>query len=286
MDTHTPPELDSVTSGPTTSRSAIDPALRARVPGIEGVLNLRHLGGLPTRGGTTTTPAVLRSGNPDGLRPTGWSRLVEDFGIRAVVDLRSSHERAELDRSLSGRPVPTVHAPIIEATTRAEYTPKMAIPDTGDPHMVAMAKRLLAVGGEGFVRAATAVAEHAPVLVHCSAGKDRTGLLTALVLRVAGVDDTAIAADYAASTTLIGDHMLTLRNQISALDDPASEIGIRTFTTAADAWKDREATIEVMEATLAHLDAAWGGAEDYLHVHGMTDRHLGALRTCLAGGVA
>ncbi|MEX2562336.1 MAG: tyrosine-protein phosphatase [Nitriliruptoraceae bacterium] len=260
-----------------------DPELAARSPSIDGVLNLRHLGGLPRHQGGPTVPIVLRSGNPDGLRPTGWTRLIDEFGLKAVVDLRSSHERSELDRSLSGRPVPTIHAPIIEATTREEYTPKMRIPDTGDPHMVAMAKRLLEVGGSGFVAAASTIAEHAPVLVHCSAGKDRTGILAALILRVAGVTDDAIAADYAASTTLIGDHMLELRNRISALDDPASDLGIRTFSTAEEAWTDRRATTEVMHATLSHLDVEWGGAEAYLSAHGIESVAITALRARLTG---
>lgn len=260
--------------------------LAEQVVPIDGVINLRHLGGLPTTHGHPTAVAMLRSGNPDGIDEAGWRHLVDECGVRAVVDLRSSHERAELDQTGGTRPVPTVHAPIIEAATRQDYTPKMAIPHTGDPHMVAMAKRLLEVGGAGFVGAATAIADHAPVLVHCSAGKDRTGVLTALVLRIAGVPDDVIAADYAASIDLIGDQMLALRNQISALDDPDSDIGIRTFSTPEAAWKDREPTREVMYAVLDHLDAAWHGAEGYLTTHGMEQDAIVELRKRLSGAAA
>jgi protein tyrosine/serine phosphatase len=99
------------------------------------------------------------------------------------------------------------------------------------------------------------------------AGKDRTGILVALALRVAGVSVNDIAADYARS-----DERAPWLAELAALpDDPA-----RTY------WQDRYGCLpENISGTLEHLDEEYGGVAEYLRRNGLTDAQLTALRNRL-----
>ncbi len=254
-----------------------------RVLTVEGIHNVRDLGGLPTGDGHRTVPGMLyRSANPDQLTSKGWSTLRDDLGVQACVDLRSSYERNRLDTQPTG-PLPTFHAPAIEATTREMYTQRMRVPSTAtsDQRMVVATRHLVTAGATGFAHAVSVIADHLPVLVHCTAGKDRTGIVTALILRVVGVPDDYIAADYAASTSELGDSFLRIRRELAAIEDGATTQALAKLATPADAWEGRRATPAVMHTLLAELDERFGGAEGYLLEHGTSRSHLDHLKTVL-----
>ncbi len=111
------------------------------------------------------------------------------------------------------------------------------------------------------------------VLVHCTAGKDRTGLVVALALLAAGVDRAEVVADYAlTSANLAGpwaDAMLARMREAGA------EIGpdLEEIVTASPA--------ELMEAVIARWDAEWGSPSGYLRAYGFTDADLAALTAAL-----
>jgi protein tyrosine/serine phosphatase len=105
--------------------------------------------------------------------------------------------------------------------------------------------------------------------VHCAAGKDRTGVLVALVLDVVGVERAEVVADYALSAENV-------------------EAMFRRWTTAAGEEMPADLTphkprAAVMEAVLAHLDAEHGGAAGWLRANGLTDDDLTRLRARFAG---
>ena len=183
---------------------------------LDGAVNVRDLGGLPTEdGGKTADARLLRADNLQELSPADIATLVGEIGLTTVVDLRSSDELAsEGPAPLDGvAGVLHVHHPVLpeagSATdaasdvllTRADRDRSRypADPICGHylgyledrPDQVAAALRSVAQS-EGAA------------LVHCAAGKDRTGVVVAVALSAVGVRQQAVIADYAATGERIG----------------------------------------------------------------------------------
>jgi hypothetical protein len=159
----------------------------------DGCANARDLGGFAGARGTTRWGAVVRSDNLDDLTDSGWAALRE-HGIRTIVDLRDPSEHVRSDAA--HRPE-TVSAPVF-AFDDAEFWEHW--------HARAFApagfyRAALERWPTRFAHAVAAVgdAPEGGVLVHCHVGRDRTGLVAALLLSIAGVPLDAIAADYALS---------------------------------------------------------------------------------------
>ena len=171
----------------------------------DGLLNVRDLGGHPTEdGGETRFGSIVRADSVRQLSDEGWEALV-DYGVKTVVDLRADEElEADPPAEL---PVEVLHVPFME-TDRSDWqaiegeldAAVKAAPDTAtatrDVYLIFL---------ERFnrnVAAAVRAVANAPeggVVIHCAGGKDRTGLLTALLLHLAGVGTDEIAQDYALS---------------------------------------------------------------------------------------
>jgi protein-tyrosine phosphatase len=170
------------------------------------LLNARDLGGHPTTdGGETRARALLRSDDLAQLTPEG-VRALADFGLQTVVDLRWSEEIALNPTPLTAQApqIRYVHISLLGATA-AQWRElsrgcekemwKCVVLEQARPELRE------ALG-------AIASASPGPLLFHCVAGKDRTGVLAALLLALADVSPEAIAADYAASTQRLGDAYL------------------------------------------------------------------------------
>ena len=168
----------------------------------EGCLNVRDLGGhLTEDGGETRTGVVVRADSVRRLTEAGWQSLV-DYGIRRILDLRLE---SELDEDPPGDlPVEVVHVSFLEdvpVERQIEIFQRwIDAPDdvtaTRDGYLEMLETY------RGNVAAAISAVAGAPaggVLVHCMGGKDRTGLVAALLLRLAGVSVADIAADYGLS---------------------------------------------------------------------------------------
>jgi len=160
--------------------------------------NARDLGGLPTTAGSAIRPgALVRSDTPERLDETGWRALL-DHGVRTVVDLRNDDERTG-----DAAPRPTAVDTIVLAHDGLEEDPtfweamwpdpRFGSPLYFPPHLDRFPHR------SARVLQAIAHARPGGVLVHCQGGRDRTGLICALALTVAGVEPNAIAEDYALS---------------------------------------------------------------------------------------
>jgi len=168
----------------------------------DGLPNVRDLGGLPTalsRTGRTVFGRIARGPRRELLTEQGWGDA-ERWGLRTVVDLRCADEvgRRPEDPDVgpaATRAVALVHAPT-EDHGNAEFR-ELCFPVLDSPAYWQDNWRIL----PHLVRdTLTAIAEAEPgVLVHCSAGRDRTGMITALLLGNAGVSPGDVAADYARS---------------------------------------------------------------------------------------
>ena len=167
-----------------------------------GLHNVRDLGGLPTRNGGEIRPgALVRSEGLDRLDPAGWD-LLHGHGVRTVVDLRSDFEIGAAPYAPSGE--------LAVVQTRWEEG-LLADPEFADWATTGLLstclyyRRFLERWPDRTAATVRAVAEAAPggVLVHCAAGRDRTGLITALLLSLAGVPDDLIVTDYLISDARI-----------------------------------------------------------------------------------
>ena len=244
------------------------PEYAARTLPFEGIDNVRDVGGLPLTGGGTTRPGVLlRSGSLHFATPDDVSRLVDGFGLSLVLDLRTPRE---VDRD-GPTPVSAAGVETVALTFIGES--RDHLPETGDD-TDPLLRNYLGYLGDHPANVAEAVrrlaAEDAgPALVHCAAGKDRTGVLVALVLDAVGVEREAVVADYALSADNV-------------------EAMWRRWTTAAGEEMPADLTPHlpravVMEAVLAHLDAEYGtdgtgGAAGWLRANGLDDAALDRLR--------
>ena len=242
----------------------------------EGCLNVRDLGGFPVEGGGETRyGSVVRADSVSQLTPAGWEALVA-YGVRTVLDLRGDHERE--DDPPRELPVEVVHVPFMEAS-EAEWNELGeqlealdALPDVADS--TRQAYLLFLEHFKQNVGAAFKAVAQAPeggVIVHCVGGKDRTGLLSALLLHLAGVSSGEIAADYALS-----EERLLPRHQawFDAAQDEKELMRLRRISQAPP---------EAMTSVFAEIERRYGSIEDYLHSAGVTDEELDLARSRLRG---
>lgn len=164
---------------------------------VPGLLNGRDLGGLARHDGTTTPSGVfLRSEVPDLVDPAGWRVLVER-GVRSVLDLREPGERAARRSRPPGEvaDLHVAHDGLEHEAFWADYWDAGlgATPVYYLPHVQQLPERTVAV------LSAIATAPTGGLLLHCAGGRDRTGIVAAVLLRIAGATDDAIVQDYLAS---------------------------------------------------------------------------------------
>ena len=165
----------------------------------EGCLNARDLGGYATGDGRETRwGAVVRSASLAALTEAGRAALA-DYGVRAIVDLRLPAELADDPNPFAE---PGDHG---VAYTNVSFIDPAAAPPDAVSTLAEDYLQMLDRYRQGVAEAMTAIAS-APdgaVLIHCAAGKDRTGLISALLLGLAGVPTETIAADYAMTAELL-----------------------------------------------------------------------------------
>lgn len=231
-------------------------------------LNSRDLGGLPIEGGGVTRYGVaIRSDALLHATPEDAAQLAA-IPVSTVIDLRQAFER-ERDRSaLVSDGVYAVHRiELFQTLYDTGWTPL----DEWDLLEIYLAS--LDHAGSAYAAAVRALsAASGATLFHCTAGKDRTGLVAALVLESVGVPRAAVLEDYALTHERIG----PLRERL--LID-AGQRGI----DPADFARLLGADADVLAAALEHIDRRHGGAAAYLLAHGLEASALDRLRQRLAG---
>lgn len=176
-----------------------------RLVPLEGSFNFRDLGGYPVPGGRATRWGRLyRADALHDLSAADVDRL-RDLGLRTVVDLRTERELARTGRGpLEPEDVAFHHLAVVkEGVRRGGESDRAAGESVAAPAPAGddLAERYLwylDVGRGSLVEVLTMLGagEHYPLVFHCAAGKDRTGVLAALVLQILGVDRQVIVADY------------------------------------------------------------------------------------------
>ncbi|HEY0166339.1 MAG TPA: tyrosine-protein phosphatase [Jatrophihabitans sp.] len=260
---------------------------------LQGAVNARDVGGLPTADGSAVRPGVLiRSASLGHLTDADVRHLVGDLGVRRVVDLRTDVEVGrDGPGALHALPDVVVHhlslyPDTVDTVDVAELptgplaqTPNPTLPWQGERFaaehgpVVAAYLRYLEQRPDSIVAALRAIAEPAgATLVHCAAGKDRTGVVVALALTVAGVPREVIAADYAHT-----------QSQIAAIVDHLARSDLYGFEVGQP---DRipPASASVMMAVLQAIDTDLGGVLAWLARHGWTEDDTERLRGKLLDG--
>jgi protein-tyrosine phosphatase len=246
---------------------------RSRDLAWDGLLNARDLGGHPTAdGGETRWGSIVRADSVRHLTDEGWKAVV-DYGIRTVVDLRSEQELAA--DPPAELPVDPVHVSFFDDTPDV-FEEVEAASVRAASHAEAT-REVYLIFLEHFrtnVAAAIRAVGQAPeggVVVHCHGGKDRTGLVTAFLLRLAGVSIGEIAADYALSE----ERLRTRHEQWFASAADEAELA-RLHRIAAT---PESSMVEVLE----ELERRYGSIEGYLRAGGATDEDLERARARLRG---
>lgn len=183
----------------------------------DGCVNVRDLGGFTTPGGSTAFGVFVRADNARKLAPAGW-RAAREYGIRTVLDLRSdpecaadpaehpdfTHTRLSLFNHFDGDPA-----------YRGDLVARVATLDVAEKYRT-LYREALDLDAARFAEALVDLAEgDGGVLFHCVGGKDRTGLLAALLLRLVDVPIAAVEADYVRSETRLRLADSAPRNDIS-----------------------------------------------------------------------
>jgi protein-tyrosine phosphatase len=185
------------------------PAPPDRLIPLEGCFNFRDLGGYVGAGGRTVRWRTLfRSDGLTRLTPGDLGRL-RQLGLRTVIDLRTPDEVTNGRIDPDHPDLTYHHLPMMDV-----LPPEGELPQWADPNFVAEQYReMLHSGADAITKALELLADAAayPVTYHCMAGKDRTGVLSALVLELLGVADAEIVADYALSGEAMQRMMAWLR---------------------------------------------------------------------------
>ncbi len=233
---------------------------------LTGLVNFRDLGGHRTPSGVVRHDRVYRSDSLAHVRAEDVEHLIDERGIRTVVDLRGATEVDAYPNHPMREAGATIHhIPLIDPARR-EHSDI----DWENLTLVDLYRFILETSGPRFVEAMQIIAEPAnhPLVFHCAAGKDRAGLIAATVLALLQVSDDEIVEDYAQTSAAID--ALRARAHARAAD---------TGRPPADRFMTAEA--ETMRETLEWLQREHGGFEEYVLGHGLAAGEIVTLRASM-----
>jgi len=232
-------------------------------PVVPGAVNFRDVGGLPAGSARTRSGMLFRSGNLAQLDGAGVAAIGR-LGIRRIIDLRADDEVDHAPSRVQGLPVHTQRVPLFLGSVASFFADDISLEE--------MYRRLVEDSAENVVAVVRGIVADQPVLVHCTVGKDRTGVTVALALAAAGVEREAVVADYARTegllprwrNTRVVDKLRSMHPEAVHLEDLATR-----------------SPAPVMREMLANITARYGSAADYLRAHGMDDDEVVELRRVL-----
>lgn len=249
---------------------------------LDGAVNVRDLAGLPAEGGRRVAPGrLLRGDNLQGLSAADVHLLVAGLGVTTVVDLRSPAEVAAAGPGPLSRveSVRHAHHPVLAESGTATDAGADALAVRRDGARFRYPGDLMCGHYLGYLEnrpanvtgALRSVARSGgAALVHCAAGKDRTGVVIALALSIAGVRRDAIVADYAATGERISAVLGRLRSSLTY----AADVNSRPDS-------DHYPRAETMAAFLEQVDSRYGGTLAWLRGHGFGADEAGLMRARL-----
>jgi len=240
--------------------------LPERLIALEGAVNFRDLGGYAASDDQRTRWRLLFRADGLGELTENDLSVLRTLGIRTVIDLRSGTELERGRFDVDAHPVSFHHFPFIDELPDAEEF------DRRPGLLGSQYQEILRDAGPQILAALEVLAtpDALPAVFHCTAGKDRTGVLSALLLSLLGVDEPTVVADYALS----GEAMLRLRAKLIVKYPEGRE----TIMNIDEVFS---ADPVQMELLLDHLRDEYGSAEAYLAGLGARPDLVEALRSVL-----
>jgi protein-tyrosine phosphatase len=267
---------------------------------LDGAVNVRDLGGLMAADGPIRAGRLIRSDNLQGLTPADVRLLVDGHGVRAVADLRSTVE------VVSEGPGPLTREPSVriesfslfpesgertdvlaveedDAIARAAATPDGTAPKEmpweerdrlhGKLTVAQTYVRYLLDRPDSIVAALRLIARaDGATIVHCAAGKDRTGVVVAIALGSVGVDRDEIVTDYVRT----GERIERVLARMNKTETYSSEV------VAAQARRVAPQAASMAEF-LGEIDRQFGGVGGWLETQAWTEQDQAALHHALIG---
>lgn len=236
-----------------------------RLP-VHGTYNFRDVGGYPVQGGTTRSGKLFRSDALARIGDEGKDTL-RTLGVRIVIDLRDDFEADALPDDLDGLDVTVLRLPVFEGSGASQATIGATLVD--------LYEKILLQHRDVVVGALREIADTAdePVVVHCTAGKDRTGVVVALALLAVGVDRQTVLDDYAATQANLAGEWLD--GMLAFVRSHGVEVTPNLQVIMGGSPR------EAMAAALDLLDRDFGGARAYLLDAGLDEVELAKLRSVL-----
>lgn len=227
---------------------------------VPGALNFRDTGGLPAGTTMTRSGVLYRSGNLFRVDDDG-RRALGDLGLRRIIDLRDDDEVRSEPTVLGDLLIPTQRVPLFLGSVASLFRADMSLES--------MYRSLVDDSAPRVLEVVRGVIAEQPVLVHCTIGKDRTGVTIALILAAAGVDEDAVVEDYARTETLLpAERNAPILAYLRAHHPDAPQlVDLATRSPAP-----------VMRALLSDLRERYGSPADYLRAQGLGDAELAELR--------
>lgn len=233
---------------------------------LQGCLNFRDLGGYPTADGRQVRWRMLfRSDSLELLSSADVARLHGELGIGDVIDLRSTAERrADIHRPLDGEAIRQHHSPLFDGDTSGESAADAREARGAEMKLADRYLALAEFARQPIARVLQIVAEAPGAAVyHCAAGKDRTGVISAVILGSLGVRDEIIAADYAATR----DNLDAIVERLLATEGYQSMLSALPPDTL-------HAEPETMLGLLDGLRERYGSVHEYARAAGVADDTL------------
>lgn len=231
-----------------------------RLP-LEGARNVRDLGGYPTQDGTVTRRGVFLRGDSTAGLTDGDVALLKEKGVTLVIDMRSGLETGKEPSRLRGEEgIRYENIVLFDGVQSSAFQGKLP-EDMGGLYV-----HLLDTCRETYRGLFQLLARNQGAsLFHCTAGKDRTGVVAMLLLQLAGVEDRIIVDDYAETERYMGPVLQKKLEWLRAEGIDVPEAVLRALPQS-------------MEKTLGHLYQTYGGAYEYLRACEMTKEEINLLR--------
>jgi protein-tyrosine phosphatase len=239
--------------------------ISTRIP-VPGTYNFRDVGGLPARDGVVRRGALFRS---DGLHRLGddGREALRRLDVGMIIDLRDENEARLMPDDLDGLDVEVHRLPVFEGSGASQGERGISLE--------ALYHRIVTRHSPILVDALRALpsAGDRAVVVHCTAGKDRTGMVVAMALLGAGVDRESVIADYVLTESHLAgewlEEMVALIGRYGVPDTPA----LRTLMGGSPR--------EALESALDEVERRHGSTRDYLLASGLARHELDALESWL-----
>jgi len=237
---------------------------------IDGLVNARDLGGLSAADGRVIrSRQVIRSDNPRGMTDQGQIDLSTIVAPSLVIDLRMTVEVTHESYTIGHETARLVHLPMLpQAGVTQEQIDAGAADNLVDDYL-----RQLEHNADSIIQALRLIADpsNRPVVVHCTAGKDRTGLVVAMLLDILGVHHEGIVADYHVTHANMGPILERIRGAQVFQDNGLA---------AAPDWIFK-AEPETMRTFLQLMTERYGSAAHWAQAKGLSESELKMLSETL-----